>query len=241
MFKCKNILIHICSALSFFSIAAEASQWFCKEGASSKNDNTYEVCGIGQDFSENESRKIALKNAFEEFDLVCNRSDDCKGKYKKIFPLRTDCEIIDEKYKCYRSFNIAVNPLKNSANLNHEFLIKQQEKKENQHKYMLANNKNILNELNNVEKLSYEIRDKIKAKNEIVESYLKRGMNLREVFQILNTSADTSKYSTLDGEDYLIYGTYKIHFNRQESLEIGSILEAACDMNNSNHCINIEP
>ena len=61
----------------FISKHSFSSQWFCKEGSSKKFENTYEVCGIGRDDDEDISRKKALNNAFSEFDLVCNKSDDC--------------------------------------------------------------------------------------------------------------------------------------------------------------------
>src|SRR6185312_4497035 len=93
---------------SYFS--AQASDWFCTESASRREGNTYEVCGIGQDKSENLSRKKALDNAFSEFNAICSQSDDCKKKFKEVSPLRTDCELQYGQYKCYRSFSIAVDP-----------------------------------------------------------------------------------------------------------------------------------
>ncbi|RDB36865.1 MAG: toxin-antitoxin system YwqK family antitoxin [Spirobacillus cienkowskii] len=97
----------------FLKNYAYSSQWFCKEGASKKIEDTYEVCGIGRDNDEDVARKNALKNAFEEFDLICNKSDDCRGKYKEINPLRSDCEKNNENYfTCYRSVYITIDKLK---------------------------------------------------------------------------------------------------------------------------------
>ena len=79
----------------------------------------------------------------------------------------------------------------------------------------------------------------VKNKNQIVESYLKRGMSLKEVFKILNTSSATNKYTSLDGDDYFIFGTYKIQFNT--AIENNPVLELACDMNNPARCVNLEP
>ncbi|WP_338636528.1 toxin-antitoxin system YwqK family antitoxin [Spirobacillus cienkowskii] len=97
----------------FLKNYAYSSQWFCKEGASKKIEDTYEVCGIGRDNDEDVARKNALKNAFEEFDLICNKADDCRGKYKEINPLRSDCEKNNENYfTCYRSVYITIDKLK---------------------------------------------------------------------------------------------------------------------------------
>ena len=250
--KPKNFLVLLVFPLCLH-FEAYASQWFCKEGASSKTNNTYEVCGIGEEMTENESRKTALKNAFEEFDLVCNKSDDCTDKYKQISPLRTDCSEVDNKYKCYRSFYVHVDPTRTSNQAKIEFLSNELEMKEKilESPTYLIQNKDLIERITDVEKLSHEIRENIKSKNQIVESYLKRGMNLKEVFKILNTNmtvdkytslngdSNAEKYTSLNGDDYFIYGTYKIQFNTL--LENTPILVAACDMNYSSRCVNLEP
>ncbi len=107
MFLIRNIFIF---SLIIFEINSYSSQWFCKEGASKKIEDTYEVCGIGIDKDEDTARKNALRHAFEEFDLICNKSDECRGKYKEIVPLRVDCEKSDaNKYTCYRAINISID------------------------------------------------------------------------------------------------------------------------------------
>ena len=251
----------------FIHYSAFSSQWFCKEGASSRRDNTYEVCGIGNEDSETNSRKEALKNAFDEFDLVCNKSDDCKGKYKQVSPLRTDCELTGDKYKCYRAFYIIVDPSKNSSSLENKDLAKELEKKENeiksiQEKYGIVfaekfrvdkeleeiklqnielqkkieenenyidKNKILANKLSNLDKLSDEIRNKIKSKNQLVESYIKKGMSVAEVNNLLSIRIP-KKY----GGDYL-FGTYQIGFDYANH-----VVYHVCKMNYQG-CLNIEP
>lgn len=235
----------IVQVVLIFHLNADASQWFCKEGASSKNNNSYEVCGIGTDYLEDEARKNALKNAFEEFDLVCNKSDDCKGKFKEISPLRTDCENGQKKYKCYRSFKIQVNPKKESylSHIKSESLLNDKKWEENNYQKCetLFDKTDGTIKNDKLQKLSFQIRKKIQNKNRIVEKYLKRGMNMKEVLKILSTPSDSFNYTSLNTDDYLIYGTYKILFNTIETRENSPILEAACDISDPNHCINIEP
>lgn len=121
-----------------FELNIYSSQWFCKEGASKRIEDSYEVCGIGIDKDEDIARKNALKNAFEEFDLICNKSDECRGKYKEIIPLRVDCEKNDDnKYTCYRAINISIDReriidknLNNTNNDNYETIIIETNKKE---------------------------------------------------------------------------------------------------------------
>lgn len=225
-----------------FPVTAHAAQWFCKEGASSKINNTYEVCGIGEEVTENEARKTALKNAFEEFDLVCNRSDDCRNKYKQISPLRTDCDLNEDKYKCYRAFYITVDSMRTSTSLQSVNLASDLEVKEKivESSTYFLQNAELIERLAEVEKLSQEIRENIRDKNQIVEKYLKRGMTLKEVMKIIHVSSGLNKYIGLNGDDYFIYGIYKLQFNPLEDIGNGPILESACDMNIPERCVNLE-
>lgn len=111
--------------LLFFALtshlSASAQDWFCSKGSSRRNGNIFEVCGLGENKSEVISIKKALKSAFKEFDLICNQFDDCKKKFKDVTPMRIDCDWMDDKIKCYRSFAIEVNPARSiSAKSSHQ-------------------------------------------------------------------------------------------------------------------------
>ncbi len=92
--------IHLCCLLSAHTAQAE---WFCTEGASERRGNYILACGIAADSDEDRARKEALHNAFEELDLVCGRSADCRDFELNIEPKRNDCARSNEVYKCYRA------------------------------------------------------------------------------------------------------------------------------------------
>ncbi|MBT4762405.1 MAG: HEAT repeat domain-containing protein [Bdellovibrionaceae bacterium] len=93
----KFISIILISLPSFAS-----AEWFCAEGASERNATSIFSCGIGVHKQENLARKKALENAFQELEMICNYSADCKQFQLNIVPKRTDCKKSGENYKCYR-------------------------------------------------------------------------------------------------------------------------------------------
>ena len=91
-----------------------AAGWFCKEAASEKVGQEITACGIGIEKTEDKARKLALKNAFAEMDMICDKSDDCKFFKLKIEPMRSDCQKIkkENKYKCYRAVKALISKTK---------------------------------------------------------------------------------------------------------------------------------
>jgi hypothetical protein len=166
-----------------FNFSSYSVQWFCKEGSSKRFDNTFEVCGIGNDSNEDNARKNALNNAFNEFDLVCNKSDDCKGKFKQVSPLRIDCEKSNNKYICYRAFYIVVDPSKEqnkteNISLANELNDKENQIKENQKKYgvILSEKFKLQKELERIRIQNQELSNKIREK----ENYINENKKLKQ-------------------------------------------------------------
>lgn len=156
--------------------SAHSTQWFCKEGSSKRFDNTFEVCGIGSDLNEDIARKKALSSAFNEFDLVCNKSDDCKGKYKQVSPLRTDCEKDSDKFNCYRAFYIVIDPTKERINKEDEYLYRELENKEKeilevQSKYgvIIAEKIKLEKENNMIKEENILLKEKIDESSKLIE------------------------------------------------------------------------
>lgn len=91
-------------SLVVLSLSTNAyASWFCEEGASRKQGNGIVSCGIGSNADEDEARKKALHNAIAEFNLICDESVDCQNFEKIIEPLRTECKLNGDEYKCYRA------------------------------------------------------------------------------------------------------------------------------------------
>jgi hypothetical protein len=94
--------------------------WFCTEGSSKLNGNTYTVCGVGESPVESIARSNATRNANEEFEKMCRISDKCNGAYKQVTPLRMECIKTGIAYgsfgyerdhwKCYRALEITIDP-----------------------------------------------------------------------------------------------------------------------------------
>lgn len=249
----KEILILV---ISLFSInECFPAQWFCKEGSSKRFDNTFEVCGIGSDLNEDIARKKALSNAFNEFDLVCNKSDDCKGKYKQVSPLRTDCEKNSGKFNCYRAFYIVIDPTKTQINSENDFLSTELEKKEREikevqkkygfifsEKLRLENENKKLNiqnlELNKrIKDNETYINENKKLANRLIEVE-KESKEIREKIKDKNkmvelyikrgmTRKEVNKLLSISIKNsyYYTYGTYNIIFDYHQD-----IVKYVCDM-----------
>ncbi len=97
-----------------FSSISQA-KWLCEEAASQRSNEIITTCGIGESKNEDEARKKALKNAFKELDLVCNRSADCRDFELNIEPLRNDCQKKGATYKCYRAVNAEITRVKKKS------------------------------------------------------------------------------------------------------------------------------
>lgn len=82
---------------------AEENTWMCEETASKRSGHVIYTCGEGEGLTVGEARANALKDAFREFNALCDASNDCKGQPKTVEPQRTTCKK-DSKgyYTCYR-------------------------------------------------------------------------------------------------------------------------------------------
>jgi hypothetical protein len=174
-------------ALTLNSGVALASQWFCKEGSSRRFDNTFEVCGIGVNENKELSQKESLKNAFKEFDLVCSQSDDCKGKYKQVTPLRTDCSIEQGKFTCYRAFYIVIDPTKPQSENNNRKLASELEEKElelikiqSQYGLIFSEKVKLESITKEILKENEELKSKIEVKNALITEKTNLTVKLRE-------------------------------------------------------------
>ncbi len=97
----------------FFLVTAQArAEWFCTEAASERDATSIFSCGIGIDALEDRARKKALENAFQELEMICNYSVDCKQYELIIDPMRSDCQKEDGKYKCYRGIRAHITKQK---------------------------------------------------------------------------------------------------------------------------------
>lgn len=201
------LIIFLLLTLNNFAFSA---QWFCKEGSSKRFDNTFEVCGIGNDLIEDISRKKALNNAFNEFDLVCNKSDDCKGKYKQVSPLRTDCDIQGDKYICYRAFYIIIDPTKAQVNSEDDYLSKELEKKEKelidiQNKYgvIVSEKIKVESDLNILKEENNELKNKINQNLNFINENKNLNKRLKEL-EIISNKIRKNINNTIKKEKSLI-------------------------------------
>lgn len=85
-----------------------SDDWLCKTQSSQKRGNSIVTCGIGTDKSEAQARIKAFVAAQDEFNLVCNASEDCKDRKINVMPERTDCVKNGEIHKCYRAVNFDI-------------------------------------------------------------------------------------------------------------------------------------
>jgi PEGA domain len=85
-----------------------AFAWYCNDVASERNGDTINSCGIGEASSEDEARKLALHNAYNELDLICSRSADCADRALEISPLRTECKKVENIYRCHRGVTATI-------------------------------------------------------------------------------------------------------------------------------------
>ncbi len=90
----RSIAITIILSVAGFSSFARADDnggWFCAQTSSQRQGDVYFICGMGTGMGEGAARLEALKNAVEQFDILCRNSSDCKGRPRTISPERTEC------------------------------------------------------------------------------------------------------------------------------------------------------
>ena len=95
---------------TIFPLIAFSGEWYCHDVASSwmEKGKMLQVCGIG--FGENETlaRQDAFESVEKEYKNVCNSQSTCGHKMANRDPQRTECSIVDNKYKCYRLVNFYI-------------------------------------------------------------------------------------------------------------------------------------
>jgi hypothetical protein len=98
----------ISTVIAFLLWAPVALSWYCKDVASERSGDTINACGIGESIDEDSARKISLNNAYKELDLICSRSADCANRALEIEPLRTDCQKVENLYRCHRGISATI-------------------------------------------------------------------------------------------------------------------------------------
>jgi hypothetical protein len=84
---------------------AHADSWLCREESSVRIGGAYgtiNACGIGEAPSEQQARLAAFDSAKAEFTRVCRNSVDCHDHNVTVTPARTECEVTNGGFRCYR-------------------------------------------------------------------------------------------------------------------------------------------
>lgn len=84
--------------------------WLCDEEASQRSGPVIKACGIGKAPTESDARLNALESAKNEFDKLCQASDDCADHKVVLDPRRTVCKPTNNGFVCHRLVNFAIQP-----------------------------------------------------------------------------------------------------------------------------------
>ena len=107
-----------------FSISLHAeSAWICEEASSIREGHSIIACGIGEDKSLEEARRKSRESAIEEFNRICNISNDCFDFENVVIPLRTNCTSSKEKFICFRGIRFDITNFRKSASSNNTSLL----------------------------------------------------------------------------------------------------------------------
>lgn len=98
---CPLLLLLLCV---FSQNAWPQENWLCTEDSSQVQGSRILACGIGEGANESIARKAALKNATEEFSVVCGPDTPCGERKYTAQPSRATCERDKDTlmWKCYR-------------------------------------------------------------------------------------------------------------------------------------------
>ncbi len=91
------------------------ASWLCREASSKAQDNTFYACGHAEEQTLSEAREKSLIAAKREFHSFCNESRNCRDYAYNITPMRTDCNIKNGKYSCYRGLEYTILNEKKSS------------------------------------------------------------------------------------------------------------------------------
>lgn len=102
--------MHVLLLLIFssFSFADVKDNWFCTSESGKRNGNVMWACGVGEGTNEPFARERALKNAFEEYRLICEESADCANRPVIVEPKRLTCREEGRLWKCYRLIEVRI-------------------------------------------------------------------------------------------------------------------------------------
>jgi len=170
------------------------ASWLCREASSKAQDNTFYACGHAEEQTLSEAREQSLIAAKREFHSFCNESRNCRDFSYNITPMRTDCNIENGKYICYRGLEYTIlNEKKSSKYISKVELKVLLEEKERELKVIHRDIKN----LERLDDLSSKTQVLSKAdKKEVEYEYLKD-----HVAKDYNLTAKPSAFS------FLISGT----------------------------------
>lgn len=108
--------------LILISVTTKAD-WLCTESSSIKTGSTIISCGVAKASTLAESRKLALENAIQEFNNLCDISADCSRYDYNVVPQRTECSGNSGIITCYRAVNFEVTKeLRKDAAINSDSL-----------------------------------------------------------------------------------------------------------------------
>lgn len=88
------------------------AQWLCREASSTRSGHTITSCGVGHHSSLEQARINARESALEEFQRLCQLSQDCTDHAYIVEPLRTECESAGDSYVCYRAMAFSITTQK---------------------------------------------------------------------------------------------------------------------------------
>lgn len=74
----------------------------CAGDGSLRQGSVYSACGVGTAPTEGDARRIALNDAWREFQGFCQASYDCRGREISVEPARTECQAAGTGVTCRR-------------------------------------------------------------------------------------------------------------------------------------------
>lgn len=95
--------------LALVSQSVFADEWFCSTESGQRSGDTILACGVGEGMLEQHARKLALANALDEFQTICQASTECRNRTTSMEPKRLSCSKDKQGiWKCYRLIAITL-------------------------------------------------------------------------------------------------------------------------------------
>lgn len=153
-----TLVISIFLISTVLSVQTRADDWICKEASSVRSGQLVLSCGVGSDKDLDHARKISRDNAIEEFEKICLKSSDCKDFDYKVIPKRSDCELKNSKYTCYRAIEFEILEVKKSDTVIDLKVVERQLAQRQQEVNDLQSKIQKINELKDLESRKQELR-----------------------------------------------------------------------------------